>query len=304
MSFEWFFTVGSSSGMRAAMADLPPPGTLVAYTPSVRMQYAPWGVPRMNDLGRVVCALDASRVFVSFPDARRGFPLWMGRAQDLSGVPESGGESDRILRVLYEGRKALKDEERVTFLGDDGSVEVAHSCVLSAASEVFCRVISSDFRESRERTLRLSGVSAEAMARFVEGIYLGGFERLDVSKLGEISELLVVFGLADQYMLEALRQSVANRLTTLMYRCAVFDDFATFLHIWKCGKSRGFDWIHDVAAQMISATDQGVPYDARALGGNPSYQFGTRLRDFWERDESAELVVSDTLSPFSKRRRV
>jgi hypothetical protein len=295
---------------RALLAAMAPPviGARVRYVPPrgtiVGSASTSICSPQPYDCGVVVHA-NEDRVFVSFPSYRDGFSLWAGKADDLQLLGDD--QADHRLRNMY----ALRDEasDKVTLIADDGTACTAHYCVLEACSDVFVRVLRSDFREGKERTMSFPGVSGVALERFVEGIYLGRVYSypafVDSLKSEELERLIDVASLADQYMITDFAAHAAERLKMLLYRCAAIDDLATFQQLWRAAQLRGLAWLENAALRMIFTTERGVPWDIRAHGGNLTNCWGARIRVAYN-DGDIGSHLQQVLAPLwtSKRRRV
>ena len=90
-----------------------------------------------------------------------------------------------------------------------------HSFILSTRSPVLDRSVNGDFRESREKKIRIEGFKSSSVAEMIKFLY--GFELSE--ELEDPEELLA---LADMYQVEGLKQATTKRMMENMNTDNVF----------------------------------------------------------------------------------
>merc|ERR1719347_1010683 len=110
--------------------------------------------------------------------------------------------------------KAATEGTDFTIVCGDDELPV-HSFILSTRSPVLDRSVNGDFRESREKKMRIEGFKSSSVKEMIKFLY--GFELSE--ELEDPEELLA---LADMYEVEGLKQATTKRMMENMNTDNVF----------------------------------------------------------------------------------
>merc|ERR1712106_129261 len=93
-----------------------------------------------------------------------------------------------------------------------------HSVVLAARSSVFMKMVLGDFKEKKEREIRIKGFSSNTVEQIVRFLY--GFELTDEFDEIEVEELLA---LGEMYEIEDLKSVAAINFDKYVFKDNVFN---------------------------------------------------------------------------------
>ena len=82
----------------------------------------------------------------------------------------------------------------------------AHKCVLASRSPVFASMFEHNMTESQSGVVEIGDIDAETLARFLDYVYAGKLENLEV---GPMSELLIA---ADKYAIDLMKVKIEELL--------------------------------------------------------------------------------------------